>query len=299
MGAPNDLTTLANVKMYAQTTNPSTNTLTQDDALIGALITGLSQSLLQLISRFAILRATYTDVFDGTGGEWMGQMRALRYRPTLSVSALSINGSAVPPISSTTTPNGSGYTFDPWDGVPPGRLQFLKLSGYGFTPNWAPNNCSVTYTAGFGSSEEWAAAASVVPASPNGLLVRDDGVTYVESGKALVRVADDPDEGEYVPPNPLSLPASTTLPSGPTSDYIFAEADYGSMVDISYSYVPTAIEMAARMWIADQYKYTSRLGERTVSQGGVITAGYNIVDMPSLCKLLLGPYIDVNPYLST
>lgn len=277
-----DLTTLAAVKAYAQTTGTA---LTTDDALISSLITGASQMALTNISRDIIAKPR-KDVFTGRGGN----SHAFRYQPVISVQSFTMGGRPVLQIPSLTAPVGSGYSLDPWDGNIPGAIQFLRLSGYGFVSNSFPNNCEIDYIAGYQNTETWTVPATpfhIIPQSPQGLLLQDNGVSYAATGVALVAVATAPAIGQYVPPNPLAS-------ASPTSFYLFNIGDVGQSVNISYSFCPAAIEMAIRFWVTDMYKYRSRIGEQSQSQGGVQTASYIVKDMPDVVKLALQPFQNVN-----
>jgi hypothetical protein len=285
--AQNDLTTLTAVKQYAQTTGAGGS---GDDALISSLITPASQSVITHLNRRAIIAGPRKDVFTGRGGYLLGNSRALRYQPVISVQSLMIDGCLVPPIPPTTAPVGSGWSLDPWDGSLPGSVQFLRLSGYAFTVNTFPNNCTVEYTAGYQNIEEWQVPGSpfhITPQSPQGLLLQDNGVSYANTGAALQAVASAPALGQYVPPNPLAA-------ASPAAYYTFNSGDAGNFVNISYSFCPSAIEMAVRMWVADMYKYRSRIGERSQSQGGVQTSSYIVQDMPDVVKFALRPFENIN-----
>src|SRR5260370_27799019 len=104
-----DLTTLAAVKQYAQTTGTGQ---VVDDPLISSLISAASQMALNFLSRPSILSLRHTDIFTGTGGRFMGNIRPFRYQPVTAVYGVKINGSVVPAIPSTTAPNRSVCPFD-------------------------------------------------------------------------------------------------------------------------------------------------------------------------------------------
>lgn len=275
-----DLTTLSNVKAYAQTTGSGS---AQDDPLISSLITPISQTILVILGR-SILTTTHTDTFTGRGGRFLGNAYAPNYQPVLSIQSLSINGSPVP--ANPNPPNGAGFVFDAWDGIPPGMLQFVKLNGYGFGP-YIPNNCSLVYTSGFQGIEEWPAAASVTPNSIYGLLVADNGVTYAATGIPLVKVPSAPAVGQYVAPNPLAAVS-------PTQAYQFNSADFGTNVNISYSFCPSVLEIAARRWVTEEYKYRARIGEESMSQGGIQTGTYKTEDTPAFVRRAIGLFQNTN-----
>ena len=118
--AAGDLTTLANVKSWLGITN------TSDDALLAQLITGYSQFVTEYCSR-DFVQTTYTDqIYDGSGSSVL----VLRQYPILSISAISIDGVAVPSTS---------FSHN-------GRAVLLK-TGQVFTSSYG--NVSVSYQAGY------------------------------------------------------------------------------------------------------------------------------------------------------
>lgn len=285
-----DLTTLDAVKQYAVSTQ-SLGPSVDDDPLLSSLITAASQMALNYLSRPGILSTRRIDTFTGQGGKSGLQSWAFHYQPVTAVYSLGINGKIVLPIPAASLPIGSGFTFDPWDGVPPGALQFLRLSGYSFASWGLPNNCTVTYQAGYAATENLVVPATpfrLVPASPQGLLARDEGVIYTSTKVPLVPIASGtPSVGQYVPPNPLAA-------TSPTNFYQFAAADAAAGVSISYSFIPSGLEIAVRMWVGEIYKYRGRIGEQSSSQGGVQTAAYNIKAIPDMVKMALEPFNTVN-----
>jgi uncharacterized phiE125 gp8 family phage protein len=125
--AAGDLTTLANVKAWLSP--PLTATV--DDALLARLVTAASQFIQTWLNR-TILLQTYAETRNGPGSTRL----FLRNRPVTAVSALTIDGVAIPP--SHPAPTGAGYLFDD---------SSLYLVGYLFRRG--VQNIQVTYTAGF------------------------------------------------------------------------------------------------------------------------------------------------------
>ena len=129
MPAPDDLCTLSDLKSWLP--NQGNN----DDSTLQALITNGSLQILQYINRPHILASvlgTLNETYDGNDSD-----RLLpRNFPVLSVSSVTVNGSAVPLAPA---PWGSGFL---WDG------RRILLRG-GFTFACGVQNVQVSYTAGY------------------------------------------------------------------------------------------------------------------------------------------------------
>jgi len=97
-----DLTTLANVKSWLGLSSDAG----PNDGLLGQLITAASAFVVSYIGR-EILTAGYTEVYDGTGAEWM----LLRQAPITEVASVSFAGrtltTAADPVAGT-----PGFLFD-------------------------------------------------------------------------------------------------------------------------------------------------------------------------------------------
>jgi hypothetical protein len=120
---PNDLTTLATLKNYL---NPGSN----DDTLLQRLLTSASFAIESYLNR-AIKSASFTDVFDGTGG----RVLLVPQYPITAVTSVTIDGVAIPSAGGPTTP---GFYFTDTK---------IILSGYYFTKGLG--NVAITYTAGW------------------------------------------------------------------------------------------------------------------------------------------------------
>lgn len=291
--AIHDLTSLQLVKQYAVTTG-SFDTRTQDDTLLSSLITTISNVMMSQLSRSSLLSLPRQEVFTGTDNTFNPiSKRPFKYLPVTSVQGVTINNSVIPQGTPGNLFNiGAGWSFDPWDGVPPGKQQYISLSGFGFN-GWFPNNCTLSYTAGYLYKETFSIAQNNPPTSPWGLWAMDNGAIFV-NGQPLNAAPPSrigfPLQNEYSPPDPLN-------PANPTYSYIFNAADFGKQVIVSYSYIPSGLELAVRMWVVDIYKYRDRVATKSQSQGGIETATFNITDMPIFVKLAMQPYVDVSAAL--
>jgi hypothetical protein len=228
-----------------------------------------------------LLPRQFTDRYDGNGKHRL----MLRNWPVTAIASLVVDSTA---IAAAPTPGAgvswqSGYLLAPWDGTPPGRIQALDLRGHWFCPG--RQNVLVSYTAGYQVSAE----AATVPASPGpytvtaqapfGPWASDAGVTYA-NGTALVKVASGPTIGEY---------------SVAGGIYTFAAADTNAAVLISYGFIPAAINNACIEWVAERYRYRTRIGQSAQTVQGQQTATYSLSGrrapgMPDFIALSLDPF---------
>lgn len=285
--AASDLAALADVKAWL---SGSSGIGTSDDALIGRLITDVSGAIYAYLARPSLIPRTITDRYDGGGKRRL----YLRQFPVISIASLVINDVAVPPApqpqSGGSWPQ-SGYLLDPWDGAPPGRVQAVDLYGnwnlgqsfYSFGPG--RQNVVITYTAGYQVSAEVASVPespgpyTVTVQAPWGPWATDAGVTYA-SGAALTKVAGTPTIGQYA------------VAGGA---YTFAAGDDGAAVAISYGFVPAAINNACIEWVAERYRYRTRIGQSAQTVAGQQTASYSLKGMPDFIQQSLDPYRNVVP----
>lgn len=275
MSQQSDLVSLAQVKAWASVTSSN------DDALLGTLITSISRSILTYLQRPAILPTAFSETLNGTGHDHI----VLLNWPVISVSSLSIGGSLVPasPALSPGVPYQYGYVVEPAVPFPPGRPQALYLRGYAWR-NWLVQGCDiqsvvVSYSAGYQVNSE----AQTVPGTPPyqitalgpyGAWAVDGGVAYA-SGGILNLVASAPASGQYSVSNGV---------------YTFAAADASAPVLLTYGYVPADLAGAAMEWVAERYSYHSRIGLKSKSLGGQETISYECGPIPDFVKQAINPY---------
>jgi Phage gp6-like head-tail connector protein len=127
--AANDLTTLADVKQYANVTTAT------DDALLTRMITAAS-AFIQIYINRTFMQQSYTDVIDGFGGK---QVQTQNY-PIQSVSSVTVDGLVIPaaPAAALRVSGWQGYVFDNFQ---------ISLQGYCFTNGF--QNIVIAYTAGY------------------------------------------------------------------------------------------------------------------------------------------------------
>ncbi|HUK60248.1 MAG TPA: hypothetical protein VLV50_13540 [Stellaceae bacterium] len=245
MGVPGDMTTLAAVKAWR---SPPIAT-TADDAQIARVITAASEFIRHYLQRILVSQ-TYTEVRNGQGGREL----MLRHAPVTALSALSVDGTAIPAAPDALS---SGYALAGESGI-------VYLRGYSFRRG--AQNVAATYTAGFLTSEE---AQTVPSSSPyqipcsalSHLWAADAGVSYA-GGAALVVVAPgaSPSAGQYLPP---------TAPDG---FYGFAAADAGEAIAVSYSYTPPDLEQACIELALLRLNERARIGEAGKTLAGEVVS---------------------------
>jgi hypothetical protein len=210
----------------------------------------------------------------------------LREFPVTAVSAVIVDNVAIAAAASPGVGAAAprGFLLEPWDGVPPGRPQFLDLFGHCFERG--RQNVVVTRTAGYLAAAE----PQTIPGDPYALTVdqpygpwaADVGVTLAD-GTALTRVAGTPTVGQY------------QLPGDRPGIYQFAAADTGKAVLVSYTYVPSDVFQACTELVGERYAYKGRIGQTSKSLGGQETVSFSLKDMPDAMKLMLQPYRNVIP----
>lgn len=251
MASPNDLTSLADCKAWLGLTSIT------DDALLGTLISAVSQAILADLGRAAVLPATYSEALDGTGGQTL----ALRHWPATRLVSCAVAGVARALSADATK---SGVTLEPCDAAPPSAMQRLVYRGGAFAPG--TQNVTVTYRAGYEIIGEAAivpgsAPYTVTAAAPFGAWRTDTGAT-----------------------------GSTVSYNVAAGVYTFAAADAGATVTLNYGYVPADLSRAACEWVADRYVSRTRIGQSAKTLGGQETASFIVKAMPDGVARLLQPY---------
>ncbi len=272
--AASDLAVLADVKTWLA---GSSGIGTTDDALLARLITDVSGAIAAYLGRPSLTPRAYSERLDGNGRTRL----FLPHYPVLQVSSLVIDAIAVaasaPPAAGAAPPR--GYLLEVWDGLPPGRPQALDLFALAFREG--RQNVAVAYQAGYAVENEAASVPAapgpyynVSAAAPFGPWASDAGVTYA-GGAALAAVAGTPGAGQY------NVSAGT---------YTFAASDAGAAVLISYGFIPAAINNACIEWVAERYRYRTRIGQSAQTVAGQMTASYSLKDIPDFIRASLDPY---------
>lgn len=273
--AASDLAVLVDVKTWL---SGSSGIGSSDDALLGRLITDVSGAITAYLGRPSLTPRPVAERLDGNGKARM----FLRHYPALQLTSLAIDNVAVAAVTPAAgAPFSKGYLLESWDGLPPGRPQALDLFQINFRRG--RQNVVINYAAGYAVESESIMVPAmpgpyfVTAAAPFGPWASDAGVTY-SNDTALLPVAGTPSAGQY------------NVASGV---YTFAAADAGAAVLISYGFIPAAINNACIEWVAERYRYRTRIGQSAQTVQGQMTAAYSLKDMPDFVRALLDPYRSV------
>jgi hypothetical protein len=269
MASPFDLVALADLKAWLDVTS------TDDDDLITRLITQVSRATLAYLNRPTIVPATTVETRDG-GNDFE---IILRQWPVTAIASLLIDGVAVAPAPPLVA-GGSrqpGYVLEAADVAPPGHMQRLALRGRMFARGL--QNVAITYSAGYQVTAEPAVVPGSAPyeilaQEPYGDWASDAGVVHA-NGMPLSVVGANPAAGQYV------------VLGGA---YIFAAADAGASVALTYGYVPADVCFAAMDWVAELYAYRGRIGQQSKSLGGQETMSFIVKEVPDAVASALQPY---------
>jgi len=271
-----DLAALADVKTWL---SGSSGIGSSDDALIARLITDVSGAITAYLGRPSLVPRAFVERFDGDGKARL----YLRRYPVLAVTSLVIDNRAVAAAAAPAAgaPHTPGYLLEPWDGLPPGRPQPLDL--YGAVYRAGRQNVVVGYNAGYAVTGESASVPAtpgpytVTAAAPFGPWASDCGVACT-NGTALTSVAGSPAAAQY------NVAAGV---------YTFAAADAGAGVLLTYGFIPAAINNACIEWVAERYRYRTRVGQSSQTVSGQMTSAYSLKDMPDFVRASLDPYRSV------
>jgi len=274
--AASDLASLPDVKAWL---SGSSGIGSSDDALLARLITDVSGAITAYLGRPSLTPRAFVERMDGNGKARL----FLRHYPVLELSSLIISNVALPPAATpgAGAPFTRGYLLEPWDGMPPGRPQALDL--FHALYRRGRQNVAVSYNAGYAVENEAATIPAtpgpyaVAVAAPFGPWANDQGVAY-NNGSPLAAAAGAPSAGEYN--------VSAGL-------YTFAAADAGAAVLISYGFIPAAINNACIEWVAERYRYRTRIGQSAQTVQGQQTAAYSLKDMSDFVRASLDPYRSV------
>ena len=201
----------------------------------------------------------------------------LRNWPVISVASVTVGSPGVPLL-----PRGNGfrgYDIDAPDDPPAGSPQMLTAP-FGGIPR-GDSNVTITYRAGYQiTAEPQVGAASVAALAPFGAWGSDEGVTYA-SGAPLAAVKPGSEAtGSYSVQN---------------GTYVFAGADVGAPLLISYGFIPADLANAALEWISDRLAYQGRIGMRSKSLGGQETTSYAISAVPAFVTAMVANYSNPVP----
>jgi hypothetical protein len=264
--SPNDLTTLPALKAWLGLPAQAS----PNDATLTALIVSASRAIYAWLGRPGLSPKDYSEVLDGESARI-----PLRHWPVLSISSLTIDDLAVPPVVAGVR---HGDLLQSADLAPPGRQQAVDI--FGRWPLRGRRNVAIAYRAGYAISGEALAVPATAPwqvaaAAPYGPWGCDLGVVYAATDAALTAVASSPSAGQYA----VSAGA-----------YSFSESDAGAFLSLAYGYIPQDIAQAALELAAERFRAAERIGLRSKSIGGQETISFDTSPIPPVVVALLQPY---------
>lgn len=263
-----DLTTLPTVKAWLGLTTAT------DDVLLQRLITSLSRTILGVLSR-SLLFQTYLRVIDGHGGTSL----VLPDYPVFALTALTINGVPIP-----ASPDGlaSGYVVSALDQASHDRPSVVSLIGYTFARG--KQNVTITYSAGWRMTDTLTIpSAAPYQITPSRSWRQDLGVAFV-NGAALTAVSANPTAGQYVAP----------VLTDATPVYVFAAANLGQSVTLTYSYIDEPVEQACCELVERRYRQRGRGDEKAKTLAGEVIS-YDLDAISDYVQTALNPYQKVVP----
>lgn len=238
--AQGDLTSLANLKSWLGATT------TNNDVVLGRLVSAASASVLRYIARPFVGATLVTERYDGRGGDTL----VLRQGPVSSIASIAFSGSVITTAATGNPPTG-GYILD----CPALQARLILTDLY--FPH-GKGQIQVSYWAGWQvAGEAHTAAASVTPSQ---LWLTDVGVTYA-TGAALTAVAANPAVGQYA----VSAAGA----------YTFSAVDIAANAAllISYGTAPYDMEQVVLELAGETYSRMDRigLGSKTLAGQEIIT----------------------------
>jgi len=271
-----ELTTLDHVKAWLAIDESNTDS---DDYLL-RLIKSASRFALNYMQRDSMAATLYNEMYDGYGKSYM----VLRQYPAIDVIALSFNGVPVSEATGNgiTTPFADGYVLEDPKVAPSQQ----RLSLFGRVYPHQRSSVYVSYRAGYLISDE---SHTIIgnygqyQFQTNSVWLQDDGVK-LSNGTALTRV--------YVDPANVGPMQYCVDEDG---QYSFNAAQGGSVVLVSYSYVPPDVEQAVWELVGERYRAQDRIGLNSKTLGGQETVSYDVRAMSPYIRELLNPYKRVVP----
>jgi hypothetical protein len=295
-----DLTTLVRVQLWLPGSGSSANPL-----LSSILIPDASRTISNKLNRARLFYQTFTRTIDGVGNY---QIMLPDY-PVESITSIQMGSQLLQPaplptpgqpsLIPTNSFGGFGYRFVPWHGDLPGDPSVVEMVNGVFSRG--VQNIKVTYQAGYVMKSE----SHVIPATPfkvtviqpQGIWCQDNGVVYASNSVALTQVSGTPLLGDY---NSPSDPPTTLSELG---QYTFSASDTGKTVLITYSFVPSDLELACIQLVGENYSYRDRIGQLDKVLGGQETVRFlrggigrgQMFNMPPEVEDRIWPYVSVIP----
>jgi hypothetical protein len=245
------------------------------DVLLTRMVAAVSQFAVTYLSR-PIAPATFSEVYNGNGSAQL----PLRQTPVILVRSLSLGATS---IAARTAQGQTGFTFD-------SASVYIGSGWSEFTRD--AQNVQVTYDAGYQAADTLTVPADqdIEATGTSADLSRpwnsDRGVAYASTGVALTLVS--------VAPTVAGTYQLATNAQG-ESVYMFAAADIGASVAVTYGYTPEDIAQALIELVGERFKSRGRIGENSQNLGHGQVVSFSQKDMGAAVKMMLQQYRNVVP----
>ena len=269
MAAPRDLCDLLGVKAFI---SPPLTSTTTSDAVLSALISGVSRSIEAYLGR-ELMAQTWTEMRNGSGQDKL----ALKRFPIIGVSSVTVDGSTIPAAGNPPTQSWGGYTFDNrFVYVGPGFLGFPRRFVRGM------QNTQVVYSAGYITPGMIAIAALPAWGAETSYAVN----AQVSANGYVFTTAAAGTSGATAPEWPAQLGASVT-------DGTVTWQCTGAAVALfqGAELLPDGIRVAAMQQVALTFKQRTRVGDRGTGEGPQRVSYFMGALHPTTCAML-DPYRD-------
>ena len=282
-----DLTTLGALKAWLNA--PASDTT--QDANLAAIISGVSRLWLNWTGRATLNSlGTYSEWYDGPGANPLLPRNA----PVTAITALNILGVAVPQSTDhlaygwVLSDDGLRVYLVGWAPVMPQLYMTRGPYGISYAAGGfgrVPQSVQLAYTAGYAPLAVSGESQTVPAQQPNllafsslneGPWVSDSGVSYA-GGSALTKVTGAPAQGQYA------------LES---TGYLFATADAGAAVEISYSVgnPPDDVQQAVLQHCTLVAKRASRPDTASDTIPGASIIAYRRFELPPEVQRVIDVY---------
>jgi len=264
MAEPRDLCDLASTKAFIV---PVLSATTASDAVLSALISGVSRSIEAYLGR-ELMAQTWTEMRNGTGQNRL----ALKHFPVIGVTGVTIETSAIPAAGNPPTQSWGGYTFDD---------RFVYISpGFLGSPAYFPRgaqNVQIVYSAGYitpgmiavAGLPAWAASTAY---AANAQIVAAGYVFTTAAGGT---------SGGAEPAWPAQFGASVT--DGSVAWQCTAAA---VSLFAGAQMLPDGIKVAAMQQVALLFKNRTRVGDTGTGEGPQRVTYMNQALHPTTCAML-------------
>ena len=276
MANPRDLASLADCKAFIV---PALSATTASDAVLGALISGVSRSIEAYLGR-ELMAQEWAEMRNGSGQDRI----ALKHFPVFGVTSVTIETNAIPAAGNPPTQSWGGYTFDDrFVYISPGFIGFPRYFRRGV------QNVQVVYSAGY-ITPGMIAVAGLPGWAANTLYAANAEIVAVPPGTAqgyVFTTAGGGTSGAAAPAWPAQLGASVA--DGSVTWQVTAEA---VALFPGAQLLPDGIRIACMQQVALLFKNRTRVGDTGTGEGPQRVNYMVKQPMHPTTLAMLQPYVD-------